>query len=247
MSSTPWQLHEHQATLSLGELSGAIDLRAPGEGLKLLFRGESVTALAVELPPLTDAQAASALEPWVRGSDLIAIYSDHDRHMRGQLYLRAQSYLHAGRQSPLIELVASVQTSLLDSDPTLNVRSRIGARQVLRVTDFETSAVTSVRLNDAEEHFFAAPDEIACFIFRLTGGQSSYVEMVHPADFNQSVLRRMPNGEMELSHRLFAGRLEKGVILRSRVRALWVPSENDVALASACYADFAASEPVLTA
>jgi hypothetical protein len=246
MSSTPWHLQQHQARLSLGEHSGTVDLRAPGEGLKLRFRGESVTALAVELPPLTDAQAASALEAWVRGGDLVATYSDHDRQMRGQLYLRAQSYLHASRQFPLIELVASVQTSLLDSDPTLHVRSRIGAREVLRLTDFETSAVTSIESNDAEERLFAAPDEIACFIFRLAGGQLSYLEMVHPADFNQSVLRQMPNGETELSHRLFAGRLEKGVILRSRVRALWVPSENDAVLASACYADFAASEPVLT-
>jgi hypothetical protein len=40
--------------------------------------------------------------------------------------------------------------------------------------------------------------------------------------------------------------LEKGVILRSRIRALLVPSENDAALAGACYVDFAASEPVLT-
>jgi hypothetical protein len=247
MSSTPWQLQEHQAHLSLGELSGAIDLRAPSQGLKLRRRSELVTALAVELPTLADAQAASGLEAWVRGTDLVATYSERqDRHRRGQVYLRAQNYLHAGSAYPLIELIASVQTSLLDSDPTLNVRSHIAARDVLRISDIEMSRASPIEWNDREQHFHAMPEAIACFIFRLADGQSSYIEMVHPADFNQSVLRKLPGGETELSHRLFAGRLEKGVILRSRVRAIFVPSENDLALASACYADFAASEPVLT-
>jgi hypothetical protein len=248
MSATPWQLEVHQACLSLGELSGAIDLRAPGEGLKLRFHGQLFTALAVELPTLTDTQATTALEAWVRGNDLVATYSQRqDRHTRGQMYLRAQQYLNAGSAAPAIELITSVQTSLLDSDPSLNVRSRIAARDILRLTEIATNRAMPIERNDDQQHFLAAPAEIACFIFRLNGGQSSYVEMVHPADFNHSVLRRLPSGETELSHRLFAGRLEKGVILRSRVRALLVPSENDAALASACYADFATSEPVLTA
>jgi hypothetical protein len=247
MSPTSWQLREHQASLTLGALSGAVDLRAPGEGLMLRLHGEALTVLGVELPTLTDAQAASALEAWVRGSDLVATYSERDnRSTRGQVYLRASNYLYAGSEYPSIELITSAQTSLLDSDPTLKVRSRIPAREILRLADIEHSRVSPIEPNDRELCFVAAPEEIACFVFRLNGGQSSYIEMVHPADFNQSVLRRFPDGETQLSHRLFSGRLEKGVILRSRIRALLVPSENDAALAGACYVDFAASEPVLT-
>ena len=72
------------------------------------------------------------------------------------------------------------------------------------------------------------------------------MEMVHPSDFTESAFCRGPDGAAELSNRLFQGRLEKGVILRSRLRALLLPPEDDVALAAACYSDFAASEPPLT-
>jgi hypothetical protein len=116
----------------------------------------------------------------------------------------------------------------------------------VQLIDVESGRAKPIEWNDAQQHSLAAPGEIACFIFRLAGSQSSYVEMVHPADFNESMLRRSPSGETELSHRLFAGRLEKGVILRSRIRAIFVPRDSDAALARACYADFAAAEPVLT-
>jgi hypothetical protein len=162
------------------------------------------------------------------------------------VYLRAWQFTHGEIAFPAIELIASVQTSLLDSDPTLNVRSHAAARDVLQLTSVEASRASTIEWNGGERHFLAASTAIACFIFRLTGGPSSYIEMVHPADFNQSVLRRLPSGKTEVCHRLFAGRLEKGVILRSRVRALLVPGEHDASLASACYAEFAASEPVLT-
>ena len=54
---------------------------------------------------------------------------------------------------------------------------------------------------------------------------------------------RRPSG---LSHRLFAERLEKGVILRSRIRGLFVPRDHDTELAQSEYRRFAASEPPLT-
>ena len=53
--------------------------------------------------------------------------------------------------------------------------------------------------------------------------------MVHPTDFTETTIVRSQEN-VELSNRLFPGRLEKGVILRSRLRALFVPSSNDVAL-----------------
>ena len=151
-----------------------------------------------------------------------------------------------GQQHPVVDLIASVQTSFLDSDPSLTVHSLVPAREVVQLVEVEAGRVEPIEWNSAEQHRLAAAGEIPCFIFRLAGSQSSYVEMVHPADFNESTLRRSPSGETELSHRLFAGRLEKGVILRSRIRAIFVPRDSDAALARACYADFAAAEPVLT-
>lgn len=246
MSPTPWQLEEYHAHLSLGDLSGTVNLLAPDAGLQLRWRGETLASLGVGLPSVAEARAAWALDCWLRGGDLVSTYSQSDdRATRGQVYWRAHECSQNGQQHPALDLIASVQTSFLDSDPTLNVCSRNAAREVLHLTNAETCDVIPIPWNDAEQYIFAA-EEIACFIFRLAGGQSSYIEMVHPTDFNESVIRRLPKGETELSHRLFAGRLEKGVILRARVRAIIVPRGNDVPLASGYFSDFAASEPVLT-
>jgi hypothetical protein len=247
MSPTPWQLDKYRGHLSLGELSGTVNLLAPDQGLQLRWRGEPLAALAVGLPTVAEPRATSTLDCWFRGGDLVSTYSQsEDRATRGQVYWRAHECSQNDQQHPALDLIASVQTSFLDSDPALNVYSRIAAREVLRLSSADTCDVIPIASNDAEQHILSAPDEIACFIFRLAGGQSSYIEMVHPADFNESVLRRLPSGEIELSHRLFAGRLEKGVILRSRIRAVFVPTDDDISLASACYAEFANSEPVLT-
>jgi hypothetical protein len=75
----------------------------------------------------------------------------------------------------------------------------------------------------------------------------TYVEMVHPLDFVSSEFTATASNEVEHSTRLFRGPLEKGVILRSRLRGVIVPRSGDVSAAIACYREFAASEPPLTA
>jgi len=247
MSLQPWRLDKFRASLALGELHGTVDLLSPEQGLQLRGQSEPLNVLAVDLPGVPDSRAATSLDAWVRGGDLVATYAQsEDRPTRGQVYWRAHLCSKNGQQHPVVDLIASVQTSLLDSDPALTVYSRIPAREVVQLIEVEAGRVKPIEWNEAELHSLAALGEIACFIFRLDGSQSSYVEMVHPADFNESMLRRSPSGETELSHHLFAGRLEKGVILRSRIRAIFVPRDADVALASGYYSDFAAAEPVLT-
>src|SRR5688572_8642635 len=131
MAPTPWQLDEYHAHLSLGELSGTVNLLAPDQGLQLRWRGEPLTALAVGLPTATETTAKSTLDCWLRGGDLVSTYSQsQDRATRGQVYWRAHECTHHGQQHPALDLIASVQTSFLDSDPVLNVRSRIAAREV---------------------------------------------------------------------------------------------------------------------
>jgi hypothetical protein len=49
-----------------------------------------------------------------------------------------------------------------------------------------------------------------------------------------------------LRHRLFVSRLEKGVILRARVRGVLVIREDDCSLAAAAYHRFVKSPPPLT-
>jgi hypothetical protein len=246
MQAAPWQLDGYQARLALGGgLSGNVDLLQPAAGLQFHWQNRiHIVALGVELPPVKPSEAGALIDAWVRGGDLVATYSQGEKR-RGQIYWRVQSCDDAAAASvPTLELIASVQTSLLDSDPALGVRSLVAAQEVLRLTDDPNGRLDVIHFDEGGATSVAASSTPACFVFRL--GEMSYLEMVHPVDFTGSSLQRLPDGQIELSHRLFRGRLEKGVILRSRLRGLFVPREQDAALARRCYASFAASEPPLT-
>jgi hypothetical protein len=87
-------------------------------------------------------------------------------------------------------------------------------------------------------------------IFRLPRCDFSYAEMIHAADFqhDQFAAGKTPDGGCRptLEHRLFPGTLEKGVILRSRIRGLFVPRAEDCAQAAADYRQFLHSPLPLT-
>jgi hypothetical protein len=247
MQPAPWQLDGYKARLSLsGGLSGDVDLLQPAAGLQLHWRDRiHIAALGVALPPVRITEADSLIDAWVRGGDLVATYS-HGQERRGQIYWRVpQGDALTPAVASSVELIASIQTSLLDFDPALDVRSHVAAQEILQLIDADTTRADAIYLADPSVEI--APSSVpACFIFRLGDCELSYLEMVHPLDFTGSVLRRLPDGQFELSHQLFRGRLEKGVILRSRLRGLMVPREHDLVLAGTCYTDFAASEPPLT-
>jgi hypothetical protein len=71
--------------------------------------------------------------------------------------------------------------------------------------------------------------------------------MVHPADFTRIDLvagEREP-GVFRLAYDLFSGRLEKGVILRARLRCVLLPRDGDLSLTAAHYGSWIAAEPPL--
>jgi hypothetical protein len=90
-----------------------------------------------------------------------------------------------------------------------------------------------------------------CFVARA--GDLSWVEMVHPSDFCGSTINiavgsssEAATSQVGFAHKLFEQRLEKGVILRARVRGALVQQSGDVDVALAAYERFSASEPPLT-
>ena len=134
-----------------------------------------------------------------------------------------------------VDLQISVQTSLLNSRPTLT---------------------TATALNDAELLHLVAnesqPSRHRYDLFRPRGCGVSYVEMIHPADEAAGALfvgglgvnqRNPPGG---IHHHLFASFLEKGVIVRARLRGLFLPREHDTELAAEAYGQFLAAPPPLT-
>jgi hypothetical protein len=189
-----------------------------------------------------------------RGSDLIATYSETAEYpFRAQIYWR---YLPPGSTTPnartsqviaVLELILSVQTRLLDSDPTSIVETDLKATQASRLVDAPSGRVDGLPIA-ASPVVFEPVTGSGCFQFRLADAPLVYAEMIHPADFHRSTIKPRAGNESSLclSHQLFPRRLEKGVILRSRIRSFFTPAETDPATFADAYEEFAASGPPLT-
>jgi hypothetical protein len=261
MDAKAWNLEDRWAKLRLGKLAATVDLLEPARGLHELWVNERPWHAARLLEVGIGAAVATQLDAYVREKDLVVTYEQTDaRPFRAQVYWRALPCTHGA--SAAIELVLSVQTSLWDSDPGLTVGSIVPGSECLRLVKVEEQLVE--RLAPAASHgqhgdvswamskqaLVESFNGTGCFLFRAPQTDVTYVEMVHPVDFSCSLLDAQPQGlerHFEIRHRLFVQRLEKGVILRARVRAAFLPRQDDVAAAAALYQEFAAAEPPLTA
>ena len=192
----------------------------------------------------------------------MAVYAERpERPLRAEVYWRVLAADAERPSSPgsedatAIELVISVQTSLLHMDPALTVATLLSAPAGVWRLRHPAGAEFAVCSAPSDGQNAFEPDSgPGCFLFRGAGHLShldlSYLEMVHPADFRHSKLTGdAVTGGWRLEHRLFEtalGGLEKGVILRSRLRGMFIPRCEDQAIALAEYRRFVASEPPLT-
>ena len=250
-----WRLNKFVGYFATAQVSGSCDLLTPDQGLhELAIDGSPLAGarlLGLSLPPVSSESAISGLEGYTRRGDLVGIYAPTDAQpFRSQAYWRLASHdLGADPWKALaaIELVASKQTDLLDSRPDLSVSSRLPCITAWLLTDVDTGSYDEIDLH--RKPVFSRTNGVACFVFRLPGNSLSYAEMVYPLDFETSELARVNNAGKSLvrtEHQLFVHRLEKGVILRARVLGLLLNRDDDLRVAAAHYAQFAASDPPLT-
>jgi hypothetical protein len=173
------------------------------------------------------------------------------------------------------DLIVSVNTSLLDDNPQSKVRGATFAFDSLhnlRGTNRGSSGESKLQLEscptvslgiaksvDGVLNFSPAGRQTGAMLLRLQNADVSWVEMIHPSDFSHSTARPMQvenesleslpkdvEAGVEITHDLFRQRLEKGVILRGRVRGALVSRDHDEAIALTAYRRFAAAEPPLT-
>jgi hypothetical protein len=205
--------------------------------------------LGVELASAGESRLLAS-DAYCRGGDLVASYADARlRPNVVQIYWRVEP-APVGALAE-IDLEVSVQTSLLDSDPAQWTCSRLPAGELF-YTPLATSGFSpigsetgAVELDKRSSPLDSAP--ASCWLVRLPETSVSYAEMVHPADFWVSRLHeRTAGGERRLRHQLFVSRLEKGVILRARIRGVFVSRDDDCAQAAAAYRRFVESPPPLT-
>ena len=156
----------------------------------------------------------------VRGTTLSAAYGETSDHpVRVDAAWRVLPPLPEQGFFAAVDLTLSVHTSLLDSRPALVARSRLVAGEVLRLTGADTGVFDPVSFLGGASPVCLPEGGPSCLVFRPLGDGPSYIEMVHPADFQHDELLGSPKDhrKISVSHRLFAERLEKGVPLHPEV------------------------------
>lgn len=207
-----------------------IDLTDPAAGLGLSTAGDRL--LGIDLA--TDAPRAPG-ETWLRGDDLVAVYDLDDRRR-----LRASAMWRWLAGPPASwEVVVSASTSLLESDPRVAV-----------VCDVQAGAVAWGRRSDQgvvwtplADDDIVLPPQAECLL--VTRPTDTVILAVHPIDAPRIDIEHAGQ-RLRIACHLFASSLEKGVLLRSRVRAAIAAAADAPAQAVAMMDSLAAAPPPLT-
>jgi hypothetical protein len=129
----------------------------------------------------------------------------------------------------------------------MTTTTRLPAVDIHHLTDVERGRWTEVATGGADVTI-EPRDGSGCLLMRLANCVWTYVEMVHPLDFVQGRLTLSATaGGALVSHALIDCRLEKGVIIRARVRGCFLPRQDDMAAALRLYEEFAGSAWPLSA
>lgn len=226
-SDTPWPA-EGWCRMAGGR-SARIDPATPLRGIEVQSQSDHDVLLGLDLAarspsPITDR--------WVRGRDLTVVCEPGDgRLLRATVTWRRWAD-HGGVDA--WEAIVSAQTSLLDSDATLSVVSRLDAGELL------TSGVPAAWTGSGGG--VLPPGVIAALARRSA---TSVLIAVHPVDL-RSIDVAIRDSVARIDCRLFASSVEKGVLLRSRVLAAIGPRAGDEAWAADRLAAFVASPAPLT-
>lgn len=228
-----WLATGHRMTDTGSAIPAAIEVDQPRHGIAVEVPGAApLSLLGIDLRSdcrLTDY--------WVRGDDVTAVYESADaRRLRTTAMWRLHPSDGAARAW---ELVASAQTSLLQSDSVLAVVSGIDGGDLLWGT-----------CRDGFMQWSAEPSpEATCVLLSCDMPADSagtrVLVAVHPGDARRMTIRR-DGRRVVVECWLFATALEKGVLLRSRVLAAIGPAADATRWAGEMAATFAASPPMLT-
>ncbi len=252
MVPSPWQLDERRASLQLPEGSAVLDTVRPGNGMRLTTsRHPNCTVFKIHGDgldsPLEATDPDTAIpDTYVRGNDLVVTFGKtRELPFSLQTYWRAIAPRSEGIHWGL-ELILSAQTLRIQSHARVCVESLLNGTEILNLRnhgqpDFET-------LDPVRGPLVLTPsDRTGCFVFRAENALLSYVEMIHPLDFTTSKLERLGDTPLwSLSHTTVNHWMEKGVILRGRLRGILVPRQQDLEFAGKAYEDFCAAKLSLT-
>lgn len=240
-----WTWQEHGARLSVACCDAVIACDAPGEGLgevrvdRAPLPGARLLGFAMTPSPAPPGPVRVAAH--LRASDFVAAYEETPGWpFRVDALWRAGELRAGAARAGCVELVLSLCTSLLDARPRLSAQSDLPGAEALRWSGAGFEPVSAPWRSGAMGE---APDAPRCLLVRFGQAEWSYAEMVHPADAGATEIAVVGPGRglLRVRHHLFPEPLEKGVLLRARVRGLVLPRPEDERLAAEGYRAFAAS------
>jgi hypothetical protein len=240
-----WKLDGTDGTLEIGGGVIRVDVAHPQQGfLSSASNGRFMQLLPTESPA---AKSLKLVEAYVRGNDLVALYEPLAPHqVQPSVYWRGR--WDEGRQAAGVEMIVSMQTSLLDSNPETVVATGMPIGDVWgpgeTVDSLRQLEYNELPLNLSTGDGSHRPSLV---IYQPRDTPFAYVEMVHPADFVATQVELNKWGESWATTRLFSERLEKGVIRRARIAGWHLPRKSNVHRSAwELYTQFAAEPLPLT-
>lgn len=245
-SIQPWAIQEKQAELSLNGVSGSLDTARPNEGLRSLTQGAEklVTQLFGVVSP--SGQPWEPTEQYVRQPDLVCHYGiDTTDHVSRSLYWRVTNQPDVGTSRTQIELIVSLQTDRLDTNPRVELLTQIPPdcsilAKALHGGESDWSEIASTE-NSSPHHrptlFVLRPcDTPWSLAFTAAANDWASGQVIPHGESNQTKIRL----------ELVDTPLEKGVIRRYRAAALVLDRQDDLDASLAWEQQFNGAAPPLT-
>lgn len=234
-----WQLTQSFGRLNCGSLSARVDVEQPSLGLhELRLSGKPIVGqllgvtVAEQGAPPTEL-AIAGIDQFVRGGDLVANYPQCETQP-----FTLHNYWRIAEASDkliVIDAIVSLQTTLLECYPKTILTTELPASEALMISA-DAEQLVSSNLEG---------DEAVGVLLRGIHPKWSYVEITHPTDLGTWRIEK--KGTTRMQRELGGEFQEKGVIRRLRVRGAFLTREDDVQSARKILAEFAESEPLLTA
>jgi hypothetical protein len=227
-SARAWRGADQGFSCSRHGVTVTLDPDHPEAGLHLTTPASADRLLGLDIDTAT-----RATDHWVRGDDLTAVYEPADaRRLRATAMWRSLGSADDTAPAAAWMLVASAQTSLLDSHPQVDVVSRV-------------TAGTMQLGAPLAGPWRPDPFQGACAVLLESPGERSTLVAVHPDDL-RGFTATAADGRITVRCGLFGDRLEKGVLLRGRVLAAVGPAADAAAWSARLLARFTAAPPPLT-
>jgi hypothetical protein len=228
-----WEQQASGAKLACGPLAAAVQIDDASAALVVeRWRGRPLNGLTVlsYFGPSLRLEPFLLHETYVRGTDFVAAFAESGpQKIAPQLYWRATA--DEQRQAVMVELVVSMKTDVLDSQPVSRVHSLIivGAElwHTHSLANPKFERIKSPDGRAATLNYQAKESREALFLFRLPDHGLSFAQLVHPTDFVSAQIAVDTQPPYSLLASLFPERLERGVIRRARVCGWFLPSAND--------------------